>query len=207
MQVRIGTIHSSEELQEIVNLLISNKVLNASEVFSPADFRELAVDFLNINDLLYPAFDRLVRYSNDSRKGWHDQNETGWFYQWLALQLLRGCPLQAYKPTCEDVTDGSGEQNMLVLKAGSYSESIPYDELNHPEFTYSLLLAVNKLLWQHGSDLAYFELELADNAIFLLLTSQQYQLIIDYRLLRFDHILYPEIEAWRSTMREEDLLF
>ena len=208
MEIRIRSNYSAAELQAIVDELVSSGVINASEALPLHELQGLQIDFFDINDLLRPIHSRMVSYSNDSRKGWFDQSETDYFYHWFALQLLRGCPLSRYAPTCQDEIGAAAEQDRFILKAGTLTVSIYYHRLNHPEFIGQLVGAVNHLLEQHGVEVTYHEIRgLDETALFLLLTSQQYDYLLVNRLIHFANIDYPEIDAWRSTFREEDFLF
>jgi hypothetical protein len=208
MEIRIDAAYSVSELQEIVDALLSTGVIRASEAIPLHKLQDLRIDFFDINYLLEPAFNRLVSYSNDSRKGWFDQSETGFFYEWFALQLLRGCPLNLYTPTCHNELTGSTGRNRFILQAGEHTAYIYYHHLNHPEFIAQLVSTVNLLLKQLGSAFAYYEIRGYDEiALFLLLTPSQYHYLLTNRLLHFDHVDYLEIDAWRSTIREEELPF
>lgn len=208
MEIRIRSNYSVAELQTIVDALVSSGVIKTSEALPLHELQGLRVDFFDINDLLRPIHSRMVSYSNDSRKGWFDQSETDYFYHWFALQLLRGCPLSRYAPTCQDELAAVKEQDRFILKAGALTVSIYYHRLNHPEFISRLIGAVNHLLEQHSFNVTYYEIAgLDETALFLLLTPQQYDYLLANRLIHFADIDYPEIDAWRSTLRKEDFPF
>ena len=208
MEIRIHNNYSVSELQVIVDALVSSGVINESEVLPLYELQDLGIDFFDINDLLRPIHSRMVSYSNDSRKGWFDQSETDYFYHWFALQLLRGCPLSLYAPTCQNEITTAKEQDRFILKAGVLTISIYYHYLNHPEFISQLVGAVNQILDNQGFKVTYHQIRgLDETALFLLLTPQQYQYLLTNRLIHFADIDYPEIDAWRDTLLEEDFLF
>jgi len=203
MEAHIDTHYSPGELREISDELVTIGVLTKAEATQNEPLDAIEIDFLDLNDLLQPAFSRLVSFSNDSRKGWFDQSETDYFYEWFALQLLRGCPLRHYLPTCQEA-----EKGHLVLRAESASIIIDYQSLNHPEFIERLVAGVNSLLYQHGFEVGYYELVGLDEITwFLLLTPNQYEHLLHNRLVYFADVEYPEVEAWRRTLRKEDLPF
>jgi len=171
MDARIDINYSADELQEIVYTLVRIGVITSAEAIAPRELQTLQIDFFDINELIRLAFDRLVSYSNDSRKGWFDQSETDFFYEWFALQLLRKCPLNQYEPTCQDKSISLSRQERLVLQVGNYCASVDYQQLNHPELIAQLVSTVNLLLKQHKFELAYYELRGYDEiSLFLLLT-------------------------------------
>ncbi len=208
MDARVFRNYSLGELQEIVEALLKAGIITEQEVIPTYKLRTLQINFFDINELLHLALPRLVTYSNDSRKGWFDQSETSFFYEWLALQLLRKCPLNRYQPACQDELIAPSGQERLILQAGKYFIPVEYQNLNHPEFITQLVDAVNLLLSQHGSELAYYEISGYDEiSVFLLLNYLQYKNLLTNRLVHFADIDYPEIEAWRKTIHEEDLPF
>jgi hypothetical protein len=208
MEIRIRNNYSLLELQAITVALISSKIITVSEALPLHELQGLSIDFFDINDLLRPIHDRMVSYSNDARKGWFDQSETDYFYHWFALQLLRNCPLSSGAPTCQDEVAAISEQDRFILKAGASSAFIYYHHLNHPEFISQLVGTVNHLLEQNGFEVAYYEIRgLDETALFLLLTPQQYHHALTDRLIHFANIDYPEVDTWRSALREEDFLF
>ncbi len=208
MDARVFRNYSLGELQEIVDALLKTEVITESEVIPLHKLRTFQIDFFDINELLRLAFPRLATYSIDSRKGWFDQSETNFFYEWFALQLLRKCPLNQYQPTCQYELIAPSRQERLLLQAGKHCISVEYQHLNHPEFITELVNAVNLLLKQHEFGFIYYQIRGYDeDAIFLLLTPAQYQHLLTNRLVHFARIDYPEIEAWRETLRREDLPF
>lgn len=208
MEIRILDNYPLSELQAIVYSLVDTRIITASEALPLHELQGLSIDFFSINDLLRPIHSRMVSYSNDSRKGSFDQSETDYFYHWFASQLLRGCPLNRYTPTCQDEVAAVSEQDRFILKAGASNTFIYYYHLNHPEFISQLVSAVNRLLEQNGFKVAYYEIRgLDETALFILLTPQQYHSSLTDRLIHFANIDYPEIDAWRSTLRKEDFLF
>ncbi len=111
MKVKIDEHYTRAELNEIIAGLISNGVITSSEVYAEEELQERKLSFFDLHELLYPAYDRLAKCTNDDRKGWFDQSETADFYVWFTLQLLRGCQLQEYMPSC---AFEAGDINRLV---------------------------------------------------------------------------------------------
>jgi hypothetical protein len=208
MEIRIRNNYSSSELQAVINALIRSGIITASEALPLHELQDLGIDFFDINDLLRPIHDRMVSYSNNARKGWFDQSETDYFYHWFALQLLRGCPLSSCAPSCQDEVTAISQRDRFTLRARASTAFVYYHDLNHPEFIIQLVSTVNSLLEQNGFEVAYYEIRgLDETALFMLLTPQEYHDALANRLIHFDNIDYSEIDAWRSTLREEDFLF
>ena len=207
MKVRIDDNYTQAELAEITAGLIESSVITSSEMYADDELQKLEINFFNQVELLYPAYERLVKYTRSDRKGWFDQSETANFYVWFTLQLLRGCQLQEYAPSCAFESGALEEEETFVIQAGHITISILSHKLNHPELISHIVGSVNRMLEQVGSKAAFYEIDIDEGSLFLLLSPQQYQKLLEERLMRFSGVEYPEIEAWRATIREEDLPF
>ncbi len=207
MKVRINDNYTQAELAEIIAGLVESGVITSAEVYDDAELQRLEINFFNQVELLYPAYERFVKYTIDAFKGWFDQSETTDFYVWFTLQLLRGCQLRDYAPTCAFEAGSSVAEEVFVLWAGSTNVSILHQRFNRPEFIRCIVEGVNTMLKQAGFEAAFYETEIDEGSMLLLLSPPQYQKLLEERLIRFSRVEYPEIEAWRATLREEDLPF
>jgi hypothetical protein len=202
MQVKITTAYTSAEVLEIVTQLASNGLLTTQElVEAKAQFAEQIIRFFDLNDLLQPFSEKFVSYSKEEQSMARLTRDTVTFYKSLTLRLLQGCPLRQHTPTF--ALDSSGRE--LTIQVGSLSNKFSFSTLL--EYEIQVLSCLNKFLRQYGIDAAYHEIEYEDCTIFLLLSAQQYDCLFTNRLLQFARVEYPEVEAWRKTIRLEDLPF
>lgn len=202
MQVKITTAYTRAEVLEIVTQLASNGLLTTQElVEAKAQFTEQTIRFFEINELLGPFTEKFVSYSKEEQSIARLTRDTATFYKSITLRLLQGCPLRQHTPTF--ALDSSGRE--LTIQVGSLSNKFSFSTL--PEYEIQVLSCLNQFLKQYGIDAAYHEIMYEDYTIFLLLSAQQYDCLFTNRLLQFARVEYPEVEAWRKTIRLEDLPF
>lgn len=208
MHVRLNDDYSPAELAAITAALLDTGVITAAEAYPTAELEQLKLRFYDLHTLLYPAWDRLVRYSNDDRKDWFYQSGIPDFYHWFARRVLQGCPpLQAYAPDCRWTAGTPTAPAALALHVGHLEAHVSYGDLNHPQLIDAIIAAVNQLLKQAGFEVAFYPVEMDETLALLLLSPLQYQRVLRERLLRFSAVKYPEVEAWRAALRDEDLPF
>jgi hypothetical protein len=207
MLVKIESNYTLDEISELYACLVTSGVLSQHDVdqladdFSKYEAGYYQLDFLCINNLLLPFADRFVGYEKQERKLARYDNNTDRFYRNLTLRLLHGSPLRQHAPTCT-INSTTGE---LTMRAGQHATSFNFSI--HPEYLVQVTTHLNRLLQQHGADVAYHEIAFDEDTIFLLLTAWQFNYLVTNRVLDFRRIDYPEVEAWRKTIRREDLPF
>jgi hypothetical protein len=107
--------------------------------------------------------------------------------------------------TCEVEVEATPEVAKAIVRTSSAEASFSYTD--YSEYMTRVVVALNALLAKQGFDAACYEVGFDEGSGFLLLTTQQYDYLLTNRLVRFTEVLYPEIEAWRATVSEEDLPF
>lgn len=207
MEVKIENPYTLEEVRTLYACLGACGLLSQQEEdqaeayikrFEP-DF--LTMEFFNINNLLLPFLDRFVGFSKEERDLFRVMHDSDSFYRNLTLRLLQGSPLGRYDPRCA-IEPKSGN---LLMQVGHWQKSVPFR--THTEYLAGVTIAINDLLREDAADAAFHELGFDEHTVFVLLTHRQYQCLLEHRALHFARVEYPEIEAWRKTVREEDLPF
>lgn len=207
MEVKIEHPYTLEEIRTLYACLVACGLLSRQDVdhaeayiqrFKP-DF--LAMDFFSINNLLLPFLDRFVGFSKEERDLFRVMHDSDSFYRNLSLRLLQGSPLERYFPGCA-IEPESGD---LLLHAGHRQKRVPFR--THTEYLAGVTTAINELLRDDAADAAFHELGFDEHTAFVLLTHRQYQCLLEHRAVHFAQVEYPEIEAWRKTVRDENLPF
>jgi hypothetical protein len=207
MLVKLESNYTLDEIRELYACLVTSGVLSQRDVdqladtFSKYETGYYQLYFLTINNLLLPFADRFVGYEKQERDLARYDNNTDRFYRNLTLRLLHGSPLRQHDPTC--TIDGTTGE--LTIQAGQHVTSFNFSL--HPEYLVQVTTHLNRLLQQDRADVAYYELAFDEDTIFLLLTAWQFNYLATNRVLDFCRIDYPEVEAWRKTVRKEDLPF
>jgi hypothetical protein len=207
MLFKLESNYTLDEIRVLYACLVTSGVLSQRDVdqladtFSKYETGYYQLDFLSINNLLLPFADRFVGYEKQERDLARYDNNTDRFYQNLTLRLLQGSPLRQHAPTCT-IDSTTGE---LTIQAGRHGASFNFS--THPDYLVQVTTHLNRLLQQHGADVAYHEIAFDEDTIFLLLTAGQFKYLVTNRVLDFCRIDYPEVEAWRKTIRKEDLPF
>lgn len=202
MHVKITSNYTSAEIIDILTRLAHNELLTTQELAEAAVlFSERPICFLDINDLLLPFIEKFVGYSKEEQDLTRLTRNPGALFQSITQRLLQGCPLRQLAPTFTF----DNNQWKLTIQAGHLSNTFRFTTL--PEYEQNVLRCINDLLKQHQFDAAYHEIGYEEHTIFPLLTQKQYDDLFTNRLLQFAHVEYPEVEAWRESLKNEDYLF
>jgi hypothetical protein len=206
MDVKIDSNYSPAEVQALLASLVTSGFLTPADLTQQVDRLEnWAICFLDINSILLPFRGKFVWYDKWQRKMLSYELGRAGFYTSLTERLLLACPLASFQPTCELEVDAIPEAAKAIIRAGSAETSFSYTD--YLDYMNRGVAAINTLLAEQGFDAAYYEVGFDEGSGFLLLTAQQYDYLLTNRIVRFTEVLYPEIEAWRATVREEDLPF
>ena len=202
MEVKIDTTYSRAEIQTLCALLVSSGMVSPQEMaLEEAFFQGLELDFLCINNLLLPFLKNFMGHSMDERDLTIRLHGHDAFYGQFTQQLLHRSPLGRHVPRCI-IDPHSGE---LTIRASELSGGFAFR--TYPEYLAGVSSLLNQLFLQEGVDAAYHSIGFDDAVYFLLLTESQHQGLLTNRVLRFRGVEYPEIEAWRATLTDEDRAF
>lgn len=205
MNVKIEEPYSASELAEILTQLVTLGVLSQAELDQNRDFYAgLDVDFLALNNVLLPVLDRIPCLVLDDRQTAYAQGKLLAYYLDHMLALLHASPLSRYEPQATSVYDHLDSDCFQVHTLMADTTFCFQDYLT---FKTHSLLAVNELLAKYDINGEYYPISFDDRSAFVFLSSEVYQSILQNRLLMFSHVEYPEIEAWRASLRPEDLAF
>lgn len=206
MHVKIDSNYSPVEIQALLASLVTSGFLTSADLIREANQLEnWTICFLDINSILLPFRDKFVWYDKWQRKSLSYELGRAGFYASLTERLLLACPLADFQPTCELEVEATPEAAKAIIRAGSVEASFTYTD--YLEYMQRGVIALNTLLAEQGFDAAYYEVGFDEGSGYLLLTAQQYDYLLTNRIVRFTEVVYPEIEAWRATVREEDLPF
>jgi hypothetical protein len=202
MDVKIETSYTPAEVRDLCAALVTSGLLSAQEVDKEATFFDkLELDFFSINNLLLPFLEKFVGHFMHERDLTVRLRGRDTFYQNFTLRLLRSSPLGQYAASCTIDSESGG----LLVQAGQLSGG--FTVTTYPAYLTEVSILLNQLLQQSGVDTAYHQIGFDEATYFLLLTKSQYQYLLHNRVLQFAGVEYPEIELWRTTLREEDLPF
>ncbi|MBO2007882.1 hypothetical protein [Hymenobacter negativus] len=202
MEVRIDTNYSPAEIQELCAMLVSSGVVTPQEMArEEAFFQGLELDFLSINNLLLPFWEKFVGHSMVERDLAIRLHGHDAFYRPFTQRLLDRSPLGRHAPRCT-IAPHSGE---LTVRAGEHAGGFLFR--TYPDYLAGVSRLLNSLFHQEGADAAYHPIGFDEAVYFLLLTESQYQYLLTHRVLLFRGVEYPEIEAWRATLTDEDRVF
>jgi hypothetical protein len=206
MDVKIDTNYSPVEIQGLLACLVTSGFLTPSDLTQQVNqLQDWAICFLDINSLLLPFRDKFVWYDKWQKDQLSYELGRAGFYASLTQRLLLACPLASLQPTCEVEVEATPEVAKAIVRTSSAEASFSYAD--YSEYMTRVVVALNALLAGQGFDAAYYEVGFDEGSGFLLLMAQQYDYLLTNRVVRFTKVMYPEIEAWRATIREEDLPF